>query len=63
MTFGQNHIGMQGHGRELTVFAQFYRYTGDGDGILLKHFDKIMGRVRKTDGFCIKIEELIVYCF
>jgi|EP01047_Picozoa_sp_COSAG01_P042264 hypothetical protein len=31
-----NHIGMTAHGRELTVFAQFYRYTGDSKGLLLK---------------------------
>ena len=39
-----NHIGMQLHGRELTLYAQFYRYTGDKKGLILKHFDKIMGR-------------------
>ena len=36
---------MTAHGRELTVFAQFYRYTGDRQGLLLKYFDRIMGRV------------------
>ena len=36
-----NHIGMTAHGRELTVFAQFYRYTGDSKGLLLKYIDRL----------------------
>ena len=40
-----NHVGMTAHGRELTVFAQFFRYTGDSNHLLLQHFDRIMGRV------------------
>eukprot|EP01052_Picozoa_sp_SAG31_P048860 SAG31_NODE_10424_length_1140_cov_0.892411_1_plen_318_part_10 len=40
-----NHIGMQMHGRELTIYAQYYRYTGDPDGLLIKYFGGIMGRV------------------
>lgn len=41
-----NHIGMQMHGRELTIYAQYYRYSGgDPAGLLLKYFDGIMGRV------------------
>ena len=39
-----NHIGMQLHARELTLYAQYYRYMGDKKGLILKHFDKIMGR-------------------
>lgn len=40
-----NHIGMQMHGRELTLYAQYYRYTGDPKGLLTQFFDGIMGRV------------------
>ena len=40
-----NHIGMQMHGRELTIYAQYYRYTGDPQGLLVRYFDRVMGRV------------------
>ena len=33
------------HGRQLTVFALYHSYTGDPDGLLLQHFDRIQGLV------------------
>ena len=33
------------HGRQLTTFALYHSYTGDPDGLLLQHFDRIQGLV------------------
>ena len=41
-----NHVGMRSHGRELSVYAQYYRYTGDPHGYLTKYFDRIQGRTQ-----------------
>jgi hypothetical protein len=41
-----NHVGMRSHGRELCVYAQYYRYTGDPHGYLVKYFDRIQGRTQ-----------------
>ena len=37
---------MRSHGRELSIYAQYYRYTGDPRGLLTKHFDRIQGRTQ-----------------
>lgn len=33
------------HGRQLTVFALYWSLTGDPEGLLLSHFDRIQGLV------------------
>jgi hypothetical protein len=33
------------HGRQLTEFAQYFSYTGDKEGLLLQHYDRIQGLV------------------
>ena len=44
---GINYRGpeMPMHGRQLTTFALYHSYTGDPDGLLLQHFDRIQGLV------------------
>jgi hypothetical protein len=37
---------MRSHGRELSIYAQYYRYTGDPHGLLVKYFDRIQGRTQ-----------------
>ena len=39
------YFGMQDLGRELTIFAQYYKYTGDPKGLLQTYFEKIEGRI------------------
>ena len=36
---------MPHHGRQLTLMALYYSYTGDPSGLLLRHYDKIQGLV------------------